>query len=126
MIPVTVHVQFETPEEVSNQIYDMLQANSNGRNKKGSNEVTKTAERGTAQFIILAEDVNPPELLAHVPLICAEKDIPFGYVPSQEHLAQAAGLPAGVKAASIAVMEITKGAQETFTKVVEAINGLKA
>lgn len=92
MIPVTVHVQFETPEEVSNQIYDMLQANSNGRIKKGSNEVTKTAERGTAQFIILAEDVNPPELLAHVPLICAEKGIPFGYVPSQEHLAQAAGL----------------------------------
>ena len=68
MIPVTVHVQFETPEDVMNQIYDMLQANSNGRIKKGSNEVTKTAERGTAQFIILAEDVNPPELLAHIPL----------------------------------------------------------
>ena len=25
--------------------------------------MTKAAERGTAQFIILAEDVNPPELL---------------------------------------------------------------
>jgi|TARA_A200000159_G_scaffold161104_1_gene182399 large subunit ribosomal protein L7Ae len=119
-------VQFETPEDVMNQIYDMLQANSNGRIKKGSNEVTKTAERGTAQFIILAEDVNPPELLAHIPLICAEKGIPFGYVADQEHLAQAAGLPAGVKAASIAVMEITKGAQEDFNNVVKAIEGLKA
>ena len=126
VIPVTVHVQFETPEELSNKIYDMLQANSNGRIKKGSNEVTKTAERGTAQFIILAEDVNPPELLAHVPLICAEKGIPFGYVPSQEHLAQAAGLPSGVKAASIAVMEINKGAKELFEQIIEAINGLKA
>jgi large subunit ribosomal protein L7Ae len=123
---MSVHVQFETPEEVSNKIYDMLSANSNGRIKKGSNEVTKTAERGTAQFIILAEDVNPPELLAHIPLICGEKDIPFGYVPSQEHLAQAAGLPTGVKAASIAVMEITKGAQEKYNDVVEAIKGLKA
>jgi|TARA_B110000211_G_scaffold52772_1_gene58213 large subunit ribosomal protein L7Ae len=119
-------VQFETPEELSNKIYDMLQANSNGRIKKGSNEVTKAAERGTAQFIILAEDVNPPELLAHVPLICAEKKINFGYVPSQEHLAQAAGLPAGVKAASIAVMEINKGAKELFDQIIEAINGLKA
>ena len=35
-------------------------------------------------------------------------------------------LPAGVKAASIAVMEITKGAQEVFAQVIEAINGLKA
>ena len=108
------------------QIYDMLQANSNGRIKKGSNEVTKTAERGTAQFIILAEDVNPPELLAHIPLICAEKGIPFGYVADQEHLAQAAGLHVGVKAASIAVMEITKGAQEDFNNIVKAIDALKA
>jgi len=126
VIPVTVHVQFETPEDLMTQIYDMLQANSNGRIKKGSNEVTKTAERGTAQFIILAEDVNPPELLAHIPLICAEKGIPFGYVADQEHLAQAAGLPVGVKAASIAVMEITKGAQEDFNNIVKAIDALKA
>ncbi len=123
---MSVHVRFEQPEEVSDKIYDMLQANNNGRLKKGSNEVTKTAERGTAQFIVLAEDVNPPELLAHVPLICAEKDIPYGYVPSQEYLAKEAGLPDGVKTASIAVMEITKGAQEKFTEVVDLINGLKA
>ena len=68
--------------------------------KKGSNEVTKTAERGTAQFIIMAEDVNPPELLAHIPLICAEKGIPFGYVPSQEFLAKEAGMPKENKVAT--------------------------
>ena len=126
MNPMSVHVRFETPEAVSDKIYDMLQANANGRLKKGSNEVTKTAERGTAQFIVLAVDVNPPELLAHIPLICEEKGIPYGYVPSQEYLAKEAGLPDGVKTASIAVMEITKGAQEKFTEVVDLINGLKA
>jgi large subunit ribosomal protein L7Ae len=124
-IPMSVHVQFETPEDVVNEIYAMLDLNKNGRVKKGSNEVTKAAERGTAQFIILAEDVNPPELLAHIPLICEEKDIPYGYVPSQEFLAQGAGLPKGTSAASVAVMEITKGAQEKFHDVVEAIKGLK-
>ena len=125
-IPMTVHVRFETPTEVSDKIYEMIQSNSNGRIKKGSNEVTKTAERGTAQFIVLAEDVNPPELLAHIPLICEEKGIPYGYVPSQEYLASEAGLPKGVKTASIAVMEINKGAQYKFNEVVEMINGLKA
>ena len=85
---MSVHVRFETPTEVSDKIYEMIQSNSNGRIKKGSNEVTKTAERGTAQFIVLAEDVNPPELLAHIPLICEEKGIPiricsFTRIPSK-------------------------------------------
>ena len=85
---MSVHVKWETPAEVSEKIYEMIQSNGNGRIKKGSNEVTKAAERGTAKFIVLAEDVNPPELLAHIPLICEEKSIPFGYVPSQEFLAK--------------------------------------
>ena len=123
---MSVHVRFETPTEVSDKIYEMIQSNSNGRIKKGSNEVTKTAERGTAQFIVLAEDVNPPELLAHIPLICEEKGIPYGYVPSQEFLANEAGLPTGVKTAYIAIMEINKGAQEKYQEVVDLINGLKA
>jgi large subunit ribosomal protein L7Ae len=102
----------------------MIQANGNGRIKKGSNEVTKAAERGTAQFIIMAEDVNPPELLAHIPLICAEKKIPFGYVPSQEFLAKECGMPSGTRTASIAIMEISKSAQEQFNEIVELIKGL--
>ena len=118
---MSVHVRFETPTEVSDKIYEMIQSNSNGRIKKGSNEVTKTAERGTAQFIVLAEDVNPPELLAHIPLICEEKGIPYGYVPSQEFLANEAGLPNGVKTASIAIMDINKSAQEKYQEVVELI-----
>ena len=38
---MSVHVRFETPTEVSDKIYEMIQSNSNGRIKKGSNEVTK-------------------------------------------------------------------------------------
>ena len=72
----------------------------------------------------MAEDVNPPELLAHIPLICAEKGIPYGYVPTQEFLAQVAGMPTGVKTASLALMEVAKGAQEKFNEVVETVKGL--
>ena len=42
---MSVHVQFETPEDLANKIYDMIDLNKNGRVKKGSNEVTKAAER---------------------------------------------------------------------------------
>ncbi len=125
VIPMSVHVRFETPSDVADKIYELIRANSGGRIKKGSNEVTKSAERGTAQFVILAEDVNPPELLAHIPLICEEKGIPYGYVPSQEFLAKETGLPNGVKTASIALMEIPKSNTEAFSAVIETINGLK-
>ncbi|DAC15166.1 MAG: ribosomal L7Ae/L30e/S12e/Gadd45 family protein [Candidatus Thermoplasmatota archaeon] len=123
---MSVHVKWETPAEVSEKIYEMIQSNGNGRIKKGSNEVTKAAERGTAKFIVLAEDVNPPELLAHIPLICEEKSIPFGYVPSQEFLAKECGMPNGTKTASIAVMEISKSAQEQFNEVIELTKGLSS
>ena len=123
---MSVHVKWETPAEVSEKIYEMIQSNGNGRIKKGSNEVTKAAERGTAKFIVLAEDVNPPELLAHIPLICEEKSIPFGYVPSQEFLAKECRMPNGTKTASIAVMEISKSAQEQFNEVIELNKGLSS
>jgi ribosomal protein L7Ae-like RNA K-turn-binding protein len=85
--------------------------------KKGSNEVTKAAERGTAKMVVMAENVNPAELLAHVPLICKEKNIPFIYVEDQSYLAEAAGMNSGAKTAAIALMEIAKGAEEAFNGV---------
>ena len=114
---MSAHVSYETPNDVADKIYEMVSANKNGKMKKGSNEVTKTAERSIAKFIIMAEDVNPPELLAHIPLICAEKGIPFGYVPSQEFLAKEAGMPGGVKTASLALLEVSKEHKKNSTKL---------
>ena len=121
-IPMTVHIRFETPNDLADAVYELVQtAAKNGAVKKGSNEVTKACERGNAKFIVLAEDVNPPELLAHIPMICDEKKIPYGYVPSQEFLAKEAGMPKGVKTASLALMDIGKAGQSNFNSIVEQI-----
>ena len=91
---MSVHIAFETPKDVQDSVYELVKlvGNGNGRLKKGSNEVTKAAERGTAKMVVMAENVNPAELLAHVPLICKEKNIPFIYVEDQAYLAEAAGM----------------------------------
>ena len=68
-----------------------------------------------------AEDVNPPELLAHIPMICEEKGIAFGYVRHQEYLGKESGLPEGVKTASIALLEIPKSNQEKYDTVIGKI-----
>ena len=116
---MTVHIAFETPKDVQDNVYELVKlvGSGNGRLKKGSNEVTKAAERGTAQMIVMAENVNPAELLAHIPLICKEKSIPFIYVEDQAYLAEAAGMNTGAKTAAIALMEIAKGAEEAFKGV---------
>ena len=75
---MTVHVAFETPQDVHEIVYEMVKAlgkDGRGSLKKGANEVTKAAERGTAMMVVMAEDVNPSELLAHVPMICKEKSL---------------------------------------------------
>ena len=116
---MSVHIAFETSKDVQDSVYELVKlvANDNGRLKKGSNEVTKAAERGTAQMVVMAENVNPAELLAHIPLICKEKKIPFIYVEDQSYLAEAAGMTTGAKTAAIAVMEVGKGAQDAFNGV---------
>ena len=123
---MSVHIAFETPKDVQDSVYELVKlvGNGEGRLKKGSNEVTKAAERGTAQMIVMAENVNPAELLAHIPLICKEKSIPFIYVEDQAYLAEAAGMNSGAKTAAIALMEVAKGAQEAFNGVKEQTNAL--
>ena len=123
---MSVHIAFETPKDVQDSVYELvkLSGSGEGRLKKGSNEVTKAAERGTAQMIVMAENVNPAELLAHVPLICKEKSIPFIYVEDQAYLAEAAGMTSGAKTAAIALMEVSKGAQEAFNGVKEQADAL--
>ncbi len=116
---MSVHIAFETPKDVQDNVYELVKlvGSGNGRLKKDSNEVTKAAERGTAQMVVMAENVNPAELLAHIPLICKEKSIPFIYVEDQAYLAEAAGMSTGAKTAAIALMEIAKGAEEAFNGI---------
>ena len=117
---MSVHIAFETPKDIQEQVYELVKAigkDGRGKIKKGANEVTKAAERGIASMIVMAENVNPGELLAHVPMICKEKGIPFSYVEDQGYLADSAGMTAGTRTAAVAVLDVDKEAQDIFNEV---------
>ena len=117
---MSVHIAFETPKDIQEQVYELVKAigkDGRGKIKKGANEVTKAAERGVATMIVMAENVNPSELLAHIPMICKEKGIPFIYVEDQGYLADSAGMTAGTRTAAVAVLEVGKEAQDIFKEV---------
>ncbi len=85
-------------------IYAIIEkARKTGKVEKGTNEVTKAIERGTAKFVAYAADVNPKEIVQHLPVLCKEKKIPCKEVDSKQKLGIAAGIP--VAASSVAIIE---------------------
>ncbi|KAH8046694.1 snRNA binding protein [Aureococcus anophagefferens] len=55
-------------------ILDLVQQACNYKQlKKGANEATKSLNRGIAEFIVLAADAEPLEILLHLPLLCEDK-----------------------------------------------------
>jgi len=117
-----IYVRFEVPKELQDKIYSAIEiSRETGKIRKGTNEVTKTVERGDAKFVVIAEDVNPPEIVAHLPLLCEEKGIPYGYVPSKEELGKRVGIKS---AASVSVVDFGK-ASEQFKEIIEQLNSLK-
>lgn len=102
-------VKFEMPKDIGTALYEAVELareSEKGKIAKGSNEVTKWVERGQAKFVVMAEDTDPEEILAHLPILCDEKGIPYGYVPSKAELGHAAGLK--VPTASVAIVEPAK------------------
>lgn len=103
-------VLFETPKEIADQAYELLKiARETGSIKKGTNETTKAVERGLAKLVLIAENTDPPEIVAHLPLLCDEKKIPFIYVYSKEKLGEYAGID--VSAASACIIDPGEGAK---------------
>ena len=63
---------------------DLLQQAVNYKQlKKGANETTKCLNRGIAEFIVLAADTEPLEILLHLPLLCEDKNVPYVFVASK-------------------------------------------
>jgi len=110
MTPKPYYVKFETPKEVAEASYEILrQASRTGKVRKGTNESTKAIERGLAKLVVIAEDVQPPEVVAHLPIICDERKIPYVFVPSRAQIGPAIGID--VPTASAAVLDAGEGAQ---------------
>jgi len=85
-------------------------AKKTGKIEKGTNEVTKAIELGTAKLVVYATDVEPKEIVAHLSEICKAKEIPSAEVDSKQKLGISVGIP--VNCASVAVIEAGEAADD--------------
>ncbi|SVA52663.1 uncharacterized protein METZ01_LOCUS105517 [marine metagenome] len=116
-------VKFDVPENLVSPIYEALRvASETGKVKKGTNEATKAIERGVSKLIIIAEDVEPPEVVAHLPILCEERGTAYVFVPSKQELGKALGIE--VTSAAAAILD-SGDAQHIINEVVASIEKIK-
>ncbi|MBT5200784.1 MAG: 50S ribosomal protein L7ae [Thaumarchaeota archaeon] len=117
------YVKFETPEDLVSPILEAVRvASTSGKVKKGTNEATKAIERGTSKLIVIAEDVEPPEVVAHLPILCEEQGAAFAFVPSKEELGKSLGID--ITSAAAAILD-AGDAQHIVDQVVSSIAKIK-
>ena len=89
--------------------YEIIEkARKTGKVEKGTNEVIKAVERGTAKVVFYAADVSPKEITSVIPSLCKEKGIPSIEVDSKQKL----GLAAGIKVSTASVAIINAGSAD--------------
>lgn len=66
---------------------------------------TKTLNRGIAEFIVMAADAEPLEIILHLPLLCEDKNVPYVFVRSKQALGRACGVSRPVIATSVTIKE---------------------
>jgi len=122
-MPKAFYVKYEVPKELADKAYQLVQvARDSGKVRKGTNESTKAIERAVAKLVLIAEDVDPPQVVAHLPILCEERKISYLFVPSKLDLGRAAGIDVGC--AAVSVLDGGEGSK-TLKEIVDATEQLK-
>jgi large subunit ribosomal protein L7Ae len=85
-------------------VYELIEkARKTGKIEKGTNEVTKAIERGTAKLVAYGADVDPKEIVQHLPILCKDKNVPCVEADKKEKLGFSVGLSVGC--ASVVIVD---------------------
>ncbi|MGY5877278.1 MAG: 50S ribosomal protein L7Ae [Candidatus Thorarchaeota archaeon] len=123
-MPKPSFIDWEATEELQKKALEALEiAKDTGRIKKGINEATKSIERGNARLVLVAEDVEPAEIIMYLPGLCDDKKAPYIFVPNKKDLGNAVGIERPTAAVAI----IVEGkAKDIVADIVEKIGALRA
>ncbi len=120
------YVKYKIPEDLKKDLKNALNTIASSRDskiRKGMNEVTKAIERNLAKLVVMAEDVSPPEILFHVPLLCDEKKIPYAYISTKKELGGAVRI--NVSSSAIAVENVGTGNDNVLGGIIKKLEALR-
>jgi large subunit ribosomal protein L7Ae len=115
--------KFQVPDELNNKTLELVEVvRATGTIRKGTNEATKAIERGDAKLVVIAGDVEPPEIVMHLAPLCEEKNIPYTYVKNKDDLGRAAGID--VRCAALAISKVGDG-EKLLKEILASVEKLK-
>jgi large subunit ribosomal protein L7Ae len=91
----------------------------------GLQEVTRLVERKKAKLVVIANDVDPIELVMWLPALCRAQKVPYAIVKDKARLGQVIGTKTSAVVAVKAVKSEHEGALKNLTRAVNAkyLNG---
>jgi len=69
------------------------------------NHITTLVEEGKAKLVVMAHDVDPPEIMIFLPALCRKKEIPFCFVKGKARLGRLCNLKT---ATCVALTDVAK------------------
>jgi len=86
--------------------------------RSGMNTVTTLVEKKKAQLVIIAHDVEPIELVLHLPTLCRKMGIPYCIVKGKARLGRLVHLKT---CSSLALTDVNVDDKSGLSKIIEAI-----
>jgi large subunit ribosomal protein L7Ae len=86
--------------------------------RSGMNTVTTLVEKKKAQLVIIAHDVEPIELVLHLPTLCRKMGIPYCIVKGKSRLGRLVHLKT---CSSLALTDVNVDDKSGLSKIIEAI-----
>ncbi len=115
-------VELELPKDLVDKVLQALEiAKNTGKIRKGTNETTKAIERGEAKLVVIAKDVEPKEIVMHLPVLSEEKKCDYVYIPSKEELGRAVGINVSTASACIVKPGEAKDLVEDIIKKIKTL-----
>lgn len=110
------------PKKLNRRLLKAVKESAEGKTlRRGVKEVVKAIRKKEQGFVLIAGDINPIDVITHVPVLCEEAEIPYVFVPSKEEL----GL-AGLTKRPTSVVMVREGAKgpADYKECVDEIKGI--
>jgi len=77
-------------ESLEKKLYKLIKKVTKEKKlRRGIKDVNKALRKGEKGLCVIAGDVNPPDIVTHLPAYCEDLKIPYIFVPSKEMLGSA-------------------------------------
>ncbi|KAI7867954.1 50S ribosomal protein L30e-like protein [Spinellus fusiger] len=96
-------------KKLTKKIFKTIKKASKAKHvRRGVKEVAKALRKGEKGLVVVAGDISPIDVVAHMPVLCEDNNVPYIFVSSKEELGEASSTKRPTSVAMIVLGGKTK------------------